>query len=274
MRIILSRKGFDASVGCVPSPILEDGRFLSLPIPRPHGTYRYEELHPDGVGLGQVVHSLTKGRIGPHSRAHFDPDLDRSSARRSPGWVPAFGQADAAASHLRRRGVVPGDIFLFFRWFRRAERVGGRFNYVRGAEDLHVVFGWLRVGRIVEPAGGSVPRGLERHPHFDGRPRRDNIVYVAKSPSDGGVFRHFDERLRLTAPGCSRSRWRLPGWLLPEGRTPLSYHANPKRWRRAGKWVYLDSVGRGQEFVLDTSEYPEAAGWVRRLLGCASSDPP
>lgn len=33
MKIIFSRKGFDASYGGYPSPILPDGRMISLPIP-------------------------------------------------------------------------------------------------------------------------------------------------------------------------------------------------------------------------------------------------
>jgi hypothetical protein len=49
----------------------------------------------------------------------------------------------------------------------------------------------------------------------------------------------------------------------------LSYNWNPKRWRRAGEWVYLGSVGRGQEFVLDASDYPKAADWVKCLMGGA-----
>jgi hypothetical protein len=33
MKIILSRKGFDSSYGGYPSPILPDGKMVSLPIP-------------------------------------------------------------------------------------------------------------------------------------------------------------------------------------------------------------------------------------------------
>jgi hypothetical protein len=33
MKIVLSRKGFDGTYGGFPSPILEDGLMISLPIP-------------------------------------------------------------------------------------------------------------------------------------------------------------------------------------------------------------------------------------------------
>jgi hypothetical protein len=34
----------------------------------------------------------------------------------------------------------------------------------------------------------------------------------------------------------------------------------------------LDSVARGQEFVLDCDDYPEAVGWVHGLLATATGN--
>ena len=34
----------------------------------------------------------------------------------------------------------------------------------------------------------------------------------------------------------------------------------------------LNSVGRGQEFVLDTAWYPDALQWVANLIETASND--
>lgn len=44
MKIILSRKGFDSSVGGVASPLFPDGTLLSLPIPDPQGYALTENL--------------------------------------------------------------------------------------------------------------------------------------------------------------------------------------------------------------------------------------
>ena len=81
------------------------------------------------------------------------------------------------------------------------------------------------------------------------------------------IFPAYDDRLQLTKPGHSRSRWSLPGWFAPIlPRAPLGYHRDPQRWQRAGDQVELACVGRGQEFVLDTDWYPEALPWIQDLL--------
>ena len=47
-RLILSRKGFDSSAGGGPSPILNDGRIFSLPIPQKEKSpHRYLDLKFD-----------------------------------------------------------------------------------------------------------------------------------------------------------------------------------------------------------------------------------
>ena len=81
----------------------------------------------------------------------------------------------------------------------------------------------------------------------------------------------YDDRLRLTAPGASRSVWRLPDWFYPSGgRPPLGSHArNLERWSRTEDGTLLRSVPRGQEFVLDGDFYPEAEPWARGLIAAA-----
>jgi hypothetical protein len=39
-----------------------------------------------------------------------------------------------------------------------------------------------------------------------------------------------------------------------------------------GDSVYLRTVGRGQEFVLDCDHYPESEGWLAGLFGAALAD--
>jgi hypothetical protein len=278
MKIILSRKGFDSSYGGVPSPILPEGRLLSLPIPSPGSPIRYRELTMAGYAVGRLVETLTNGRLGAVHSAHLDPDLRAEAYSRAPGWRPLFGQDGAAQGHLANQGVGSGDLFLFFGWFRQVERVADHYRFVRGAPDLHVLYGWLQVDTVwaleTRPA---VPNWARYHPHVHRDAEANNVIYVARKTLSlggcvdrapgAGVFTHYHERLRLTAPGRSRSIWRLPRWFYPvEGREPLSYHTNPDRWARGDAHTLLRSVPRGQEFVLDADQYPEALSWARTLV--------
>jgi len=278
MKIILSRKGFDSSSGGCPSPIYEDGSILSLPIAHSKASTQYADIQARGGSIGRVVEDLTRQRMkrGRYmqatDRAHLDPDLRRESLARKPGWRPLFGQVDAAQGHLDKHCVGVGDLFLFFGWFRGVQRRDGRYSFVRGAPDLHVLFGWLEIGDVWR--GGSqpcrAPAWAARHPHVAGCPGHANTIYVASEgdpPHGGGVFPRFHPDLVLTAPGMSRGRWRLPGWFHPtDGRSALSFHSNPSRWSRHGQHAYLQTVGRGQEFVLDADGYPEAVPWARGLI--------
>ena len=125
-----------------------------------------------------------------------------------------------------------------------------------------------------------MPAWLKEHPHVRHSARlqgRRNAIYVATkrlqlggASTDlpgGGVFKRWSEALKLTAEGGSRSVWRLPLWMAPEkGRKPLSYHGKPTRWELRPDHVRLNSVARGQEFVLDCRDYPEADSWAKDLI--------
>ncbi len=270
--IVLSRKGFDSTAGGCASPILPDGTMVSLPIPDGRSPIRYRDITVHGHDVGRLVADLSGGACTGTSRAHLDPDLVASAFPRARGWRPLFGQAGGEQTVLARAGVGTGDVFLFFGWFRRVERARGRWRFVAGAPDLHVLWGWMEVERVLhlgasgEAARPSVPTWARYHPHVAGGPRTSNTLYVARA---AGVFARYDDRLRLTREGAPRSRWSLPGWFEPRGRPPLGYHHAPSRWRRAGDRVHLQSVARGQEFVLDTRAYPEAGPWLRGLLASA-----
>lgn len=266
MRLVFSRKGFDSTAGGCASPILPDGTMVSLPIPDARSPIRYGDICVHGHDVGGLVADLSGGSYGRRSRAHLDPDLVASAFPRKRGWCPLFGQAGGEQTVLARAGVGPGDVFLFFGWFRRVERARAHWRFVPRAPDLHVLWGWMEVGAVVDvgAGAGAVPTWAAYHPHVAGRaPRANNTLYVARH---AGVFRHYDDRLRLTRAGEARSRWSLPAWFEPRGRAPLGYHHAPSRWRRAGDRVHLQSVARGQEFVLDARAYPESGRWLRDLL--------
>jgi hypothetical protein len=276
MRLILSRKGFDSTSGGCPSPIFPDGSMIALPIPDRASPVRYEDLVWRGRNLGDVVEALTRGKTRRTLGAHLDPDLRPEVLRRARGWRPVLGQRGAAQSHLRNQGVGQGDLFVFWGVFRR---VDGALRWT--GPPVHVVWGWLQVADAF-PVDAVRDRPewswATAHPHFASPKDPSNTVYAAAPAltmggaatpgvAGSGCFEAFDLVRQLSAPGAGRAgTWRLPATFFPDGRHPLTYHASPGRWRRAADHVLLDVVSRGQEFVLDTAEYPAAAGWLAALL--------
>jgi hypothetical protein len=279
MRLVLSRKGFDGGSGGCPSPIMPDGRMVSLPIPDKSAPHTYNDLNwAPGMSMGALIHDLAPIRVRPDHFAHLDPDIDPGTVSRKRGWRPLFGQGGSSQTHLANSGVGAGDLFLFFGLFREATLEDNRLRFARGARPAHVLFGWLQVDavRAVDQSRADL-KWAGDHPHLHSPPDPRNVVYVARQRLDlpgvdarlpgAGLFRNYSPDLQLTAPGASTSEWLLPSWFEPvEGRPPLTYHGDPIRWRRDGRWTRLRTVGRGQEFVLDVAAYPEAQRWLASLF--------
>lgn len=292
MKLIFSRKGFDSGYGGVPSPVLPRIGPLSLPIPSMAGEPA-EIYKTAGVPLGTLLSDLTRGKYGPTTQVHLDPDLESSDRPRHQGWRPALGQVASAQSHLANHGVGPGDLFLFFGWFRPAEWHAGAWRFVHGSSSFHALFGWLQVAEIVtvpDSDTNQIPPWLRSHPHVAHAARfsgKANAIYTASdelrlsagvSLPGGGRLKHWTDALILSAEGSSRSIWSLPQWLDPrQGRKPLSYHGRLDRWSTVGERVQLQTVAKGQEFVLDCAGYPEATSWLSALIedhaACPSDSP-
>lgn len=282
MKVVLSRKGFDSSYGGMASPILPDGRLISLPIPSRNDTNTLADLNFPDLDMGKLVGDLSKGRLSLQTHIHLDPDLDRPVDARMLGWRPSLGQTGAAQSHLSSLGIGIGDVFLFFGWFRKVEFYEGQWRYERGSPDLHVIFGWLEVGDVL-PIVTERTRCLVRYPWIANHPHvaspdwyadPRNTLYIARERSafsnnadfGGGSFYSFNSARCLTKPGSSRSIWSLPAWFAPNGRTPLTYHPNPTRWKPNGNDVNLHSAAKGQEFIINSEEYPELSDWVDNII--------
>ena len=228
MRIILSRKAFDSGSGGVPSPILDDGRMIPLPIPDKASPIRYQDLSWDGTSVGPLVAALTKGRIPATHFAHLDPDVNPGSLPRDPGWRALFGQDGSAQGHLAKQGVTVGDLFLFFGLFRPVTGSGSSTRPLRAAPARHVLWGWLQVGSIIGvdacPAG-DLP-WARYHPHFHRPPSRSNTLYLAADRLDlpgapevagAGHFPRYRDPLQLTAADARRAgTGTCPGGCTPE----------------------------------------------------------
>lgn len=263
MKVILSRKGFDAENGGTASPVMPDGAMLSLPIPQPWDRVYYDELFYGSQSYLDIWQSLKPKQEYFDSNCHLDPDL-RSNIRLDvpEGWVPLFGQCDSAETHLENQGVAVGDVFIFFGWFKETETVNGQIKYKRGGKDAHMMFGYLQIGEIVR---GEAISKYDWHPHacYDDK---NNTIYVASNHLiiDGedtglpgaGTFKYSDE-LVLTMPGMTKSRWLLPEFFKEVN---ISCHSRDS-FKPEG---YFQSVRIGQEFVV--SEDERVTQWARNII--------
>ena len=262
---------------------------VSLPIPDSRCGPRYDAIatgseQGDAATMGALLAGLGRFDVGPRDTAHLDPDLVRGALPRRRGWRPAFGQVGGSATTLVKHGVEVGDLFLFFGWFRRTDRApDGGLRFARGAPDVHALFGWLQIGRILHPReAGDAPAWAADHPHVVEPDRTNNTLYVAADElvvdgealgvPGGGVFERFRADLQLTESGRSRSNWLLPRCFAPQDdRPPLSSHARADRWSDADRrdQVRLASVARGQEFVLERRGGDGSRDWLRELFATA-----
>lgn len=226
-----------------------------------------------------LVSDLSGGKWTPKTSVHLDPDLLARSVPRRRGWRASFGQVSSAQRHLERQGVCAGDVFLFFGWFRQVELHRGKWRYMPGAPNIHSLFGWLQVGDMIPLAGRpNVPAWLDDHPHVAHAERVGsfNTLYAASKalvvndaltrlPGAGG-FSRWSDRLQLTAPGQSRSVWRMPEWMSPtKGGAVLSYHGSADRWSTVNGQCHLRSVAKGQEFVREVDS-SDGYRWLASLI--------
>lgn len=257
MKVILSRKGLDSTFGGMPSLVFRESKsILSIPIPSNYDCDKteYSELEFDGAPITDIFKDLgTPKRHGqPLDRCHLDPDLRKGFKKRTE-WMPAFGQDNAASRHLMNKNVEPGDLFLFFGWFNFVEKdVTYKWktdpNFSNG---FHMIYGYLEVGEIFRgPEVKNCPKTVHGHPHFTHGDEELNTLFLPKERSSffkgksgAGMF-DFDDRLILTKPGSTRSKWDLK---IPSDAS-ISYH-NPQKYNTNPD--YFQSALIGQEFVIE-----------------------
>jgi hypothetical protein len=239
MRIVFSRKGFDSSAGGGPSPIV-DGRPISIPIPDSKGIARttYEDL-----GLGKQAAWASRGRLGGGDLCHHDPMF-------RPTGECLFGQCGAAQTHLERRGVGIGDVFVFFGLFAEQCADGSR------GEPHHRIFGYLRVQELVPLGEGSPAELIADHPHALGLHSSNDVIWRG----EGRAANRASAVLRLTAPEGPPSLWQRPDWLR---RGWFSYHDREDRWLKPNR---LRSAARGQEFVADIGQRKAPREWLETII--------
>lgn len=272
-KVILSRKGFDEKSGGNAS-VIQNGRFVPFPIPSAESGLYYRDLFFDNRFLFlDVMRDLG---INQYSECHLDPDLIGSVLpNRDADWKPAFGQAGTAEGILRNEEIGEGDIFIFFGWYKNIERVGNRFRYREGSSKstgFHSIFGYLEVGRRIDLSSmnAMIPACFARHPHVYERSRLKgpNSLYISSnqlsfdhSKPGGGAFR-FNDALKLTRAGSTKSRWKLPLFfneLLDNFKADIEVEQ-----------LHADSVdlfinGRGSQEVFVSSD-ARVVRWAQELI--------
>lgn len=243
---------------------------LSLPIPTDADeTVRYADI-PSPWGQGSLLELLQQLGYPEHSHAHLDPDLVASHCRRAQGWKGLFGQVRAAAAHLTKNGVGPGDIFLFWGLFRKTQARDSVLRFM--GQPFHAIFGYLEIACVLDAGIGQAVPFAPEFPHFHPRYHGTNCrVYLARDQLSGtdlpgfGTFRYKPE-LQLTTPDGNRvTHWQLPAFFHPDTGASLTYHRSAKRWGApAVGRTSLRAVSRGQEFV--AAPRPEICAWARDLI--------
>jgi hypothetical protein len=275
MRVILSRKGFDSAYGGYPSPILPDGRLISLPIPSDE-KIKYSDLKFDKnksyfdlmKELKPKIKSDKKWQeLTNETECHLDPDIYTNIIQRDKEWKACFGQNNASQTHLLNQGVKEGDLFLFFGWFKQTVLNKDKLCFKKSAPDLHIIFGYLQVGKILQVNNETkIPDWMKLHPHaregYKGK-NLTNTIYIASQNltwdnelPGAGTFK-VNKDLVLTKEGLTRSKWLLPDFFK---NVKISRHSE-KSWQQEG---YFKSVDIGQEFIIEEND--SIKNWAKFLI--------
>lgn len=265
MKVILSRKGIDSGNINLASPILPDGKMLSIPIPTDDDTgLTYADILYDGNTYLDILAMLNRGRK-PNTQypyVHLDPDIKKDAYRSLPNnWVPAFGTRSGDEACVRPQTLAqPGDIFLFF---GRCRHVDEHYRYI--SSELHCIWGYMQVGRVLTEKE-SISQ-YYWHPHAKAERllnERCNTLYLPTesltwdvSKPGAGILK-FSETNQLTLPGYSRAIWRKQPFYMPDKIT----NANRKNSDSSGVGLYYSGIW--QELVL--SESVESINWAQSII--------
>jgi len=272
MRVILSRKGFDTKYGGIPSPILEDGTLLSLPIPVNGSPRKYSDLFYNRESFEDIIKQLKRGFN--RTDAAIDPDLRPEIFNAPSNWVASFGIGKGEITHFKNQQVGVDDLVLFFGWFKEAERNNGKLRYVKGAPDLHIIYAYMQLGNIIDDSTKATEFYYLR-PYIEkiAPLSPSNKLCVARDTCSwdetrkgSGVLK-YDKRLVLTKEGMGDfAKWGLPDFFRDK-EISLSCMGDTKiRWKQdeKGDWYFQFIKSPGQWFAIQDN--PEVEAWAKELV--------
>lgn len=289
IKIILSRKGVDTSIGKIASPIFDDGRMISLPIPvstKEVNSYKNQkntELIYEYYKFKKAFTLLELENILDNlgEYCHYDPDLRERTI--SDGWKASLGQCGPNATKLKNEYNKEEYrfIFLFFGRFRFVKEENGKYRYVvkkdisnfeekYKCKDIHAIWGYLVVDDLVN--NDRIKSEFSWHPHAadyytkqDNVSNNPNIIFSGK----GGVF-HFNKARILTklernieTKDISMAIWDKNKFMLSSNGDTLPKCLN-ERINSATEANELFFRGQWQELVMDFNE-EEAKEFLNKL---------
>ncbi len=261
MKIIFSRKGFDSKAGGFPSPIFPDGSLFSIPIPDKDAQFKYKDLDfmYQNESIDSILNDLTFKRINSGRKRECDYTDEKFHCHYDPMPIVnqnfigiAFGQQGNTEGHLRNQKIEEGDIFLFYGWFKKVEKIDKRWQYIQEAPDIHLIWGYMDIGVInyldnkeEKEKTLNTYSFLLSHPHMEALYNKKNTIYLSKNYK----FFNYDSKFCLTdlKEYKGRSTWRLPAcFKQPEAFTFINNFDSDNN-----QDVVISFQGYGQEFVLD-----------------------
>lgn len=153
-----------------------------------------------------------------------------------------------------------------------------------------MIWGWLQVGDMYDLSDvGDSPDGLRfatHHPHVEYRRsasyRPNNCIYEGSASlvlnaaplsfegvAGAGIYAKYDQARCLTTPDANGpSFWSLPAFIREAG---MTHHPNIGEWELNGNSIRGISVGRGQEYVINTQNHKEQSMiWLESIFKHAS----
>ncbi len=267
MKVILSRKGVDSANGGIPSPIMEDGQLIPLPIPSGDSD-RYDNLYYNEESYWRLVSEL---KYTGKETCHVDPDLFQSNRKKKiKGWCPVFGQINSSSMYLQNSvKVSEGDLFLFFGNYRFVEKNGEKYQFAKKTndfykdKDIQLIWGYLQVGKIITNQNDFLKYPWHPHAKAERVCNSSNVMFVAREKlsfdenlSGAGVFK-YDEKRVLTAKGCNKATW-----IKNDVYDVNSVVGNRKNSCTSGNGIYY--AGIWQELGL--KETQECEDWAKSLF--------
>lgn len=237
IKIILSRKGMDTSIGKLASPIFyeenkKEYKLVSLPIPvknideidcekgnEIHNLYKENLLYEGSeITYKKIIENLSSGKkLGYDPKStyfHYDPLIDEQIINKHK-WCPAFGQSDHAGSYLTNKENINYEkdrvIFLFFGRFHFVKKDDdGNYVYMKKSDckendkwylykDIHLVWGYMVVNNVYTEKH-KIKDNLSWHQHASDyylNKSINNSINVIFTSNEAGVL-PFDEERILT----------------------------------------------------------------------------
>lgn len=262
MKVVFSRKGFDSSNGGFASPIFPDGTLFLVPIPDKKTSVSYGDLnfHYQGEPIQKILNDLTNQTINSGKIRSYDYFSNKFKCHLDPMVIEnknfkgiVFGQEGSSASHLIKKNIQRGDIFLFFSWSKEVEKINGKWQYKKNSPDIHLIWSFMEVDKVIQLEDGKnldsllkTYSFLEKHPHIETERKSPNVIFLSKK------YKKFKLKKGLILTDIDnyrgRSFWKLPKFFYQ----PHAFsYLKKNKFTICNNSVLIESPKIGQEFVLD-----------------------